>query len=111
MFKLLSDLSKALIEWYQGALATGGYPLVALLMAVESSILPVPSEAVIPFAAHKAYNTHEISLSLPGIVIAGMIGSWIGASVMYWASRLAGRPLVLHYGRYVLIGADKVEAA
>ena len=40
-----------LIEWYQGALATGGYWLVGLLMAIESSILPVPSEAVIPPAA------------------------------------------------------------
>lgn len=111
MFKVLSDLSTALIAWYKGALAKGGYPLVALLMAIESSILPVPSEAVIPPAAHMAYNTHEISLSLPGIVIAGMIGSWFGASVMYWASRFAGRPLVLRYGRYVLIGADKVQGA
>ena len=48
---------------------------------------------------------------MTGIVIAGTIGSWIGATVMYWVSRLAGRPLVLRYGRYVLITADKVEGA
>ena len=35
---------KALIDWYMGALETGGYPLIALLMAVESSIVPLPSE-------------------------------------------------------------------
>src|SRR5215471_12371628 len=111
MFKLLSDLSAALIAWYKGALVTGGYPLVALLMAIESSILPVPSEAVIPPAAHMSYNTHQISLSIPGIIIAGMIGSWLGATVMYWAARLGGRPLVMRYGRYVLISPEKVAGA
>ena len=53
MFKALIG---PLIEWYQGALATGGYWLVGLLMAIESSILPLPSEVVIPPAAHLAYT-------------------------------------------------------
>jgi membrane protein DedA with SNARE-associated domain len=38
-------------------------------------------------------------LSYAGIVIAGTLGSWIGATLMYWGARLAGRPLVLRYGR------------
>ena len=98
-----------LIDWYLNSLDTGGYPLIALLMAIESSILPLPSELVIPPAAHLAHT--KGNLSMTGIVIAGTIGSWIGATVMYWVSRLAGRPLVLRYGRYVLITADKVEGA
>jgi membrane protein DedA with SNARE-associated domain len=92
------------------ALGTGGYPLIALLMAIESSIVPLPSEVVIPPAAHLAYSG-QISLSMVGIVIAGTVGSWIGASVMYWASRLGGRPLVMRYGRYVFISPEKVEGA
>ena len=107
MFKALMG---PLINWYQGALASGGYAVVVLLMAIESSVLPVPSEAVIPPAAHLAY-THQISLSLPGLVIAGMIGSWLGATLMYWAARWAGRPLAIHYGRYVLITPQKIEGA
>jgi membrane protein DedA with SNARE-associated domain len=106
----LTELTRALVAWYQGALAKGGYPLVALLMAIESSILPVPSEAVIPPAAHLAY-THQIPLGLPGIVIAGMIGSWLGATVMYWVSRVGGRPLLLRYGRLVLVTPHKIEGA
>src|SRR5437899_1759363 len=98
-----------LIDWYLNSLDTGVYPLIALLMAIESSILPLPSELVIPPAAHLAHT--KGNLSMTGIVIAGTIGSWIGATVMYWVSRLAGRPLVLRYGRYVLITADKVEGA
>ena len=46
-----------------------------------------------------------------GIVVAGTIGSWLGATAMYWASRLAGRPLVLRYGRYVFITREKVQGA
>ncbi|HEX9047643.1 MAG TPA: DedA family protein [Verrucomicrobiae bacterium] len=99
-----------LIAWYLAALKTGGYPLIMLLMAIESSVLPLPSEFVIPPAAHLA-NTGQLPLTLWGIVLAGAIGSWLGASVMYWASRLAGRPLVLRYGKYVFIPPQKVEGA
>jgi membrane protein DedA with SNARE-associated domain len=98
-----------LISWYMATLDTGGYPLIALLMAVESSIAPLPSEFVIPPAAHLAHSQGRFSML--GIVCAGAIGSWIGATAMYWAARLAGRPLVLRYGRYILIPATKVERA
>jgi membrane protein DedA with SNARE-associated domain len=100
---------KGLIDWYMSALEDGGYPLIALLMAVESSIVPLPSEVVIPPAAHLAHTKGQFSLV--GIIIAGTIGSWLGASVMYWASRIAGRPLVLRYGRYFMISPEKVEGA
>ena len=97
--------------WYLGALKSFGYPLIVLLMAVESSIVPVPSELVIPPAAHWAYNTHEVPLALGGIVLAGILGSWLGASAMYWASRFAGRPLCMRYGKLVFISPEKIEGA
>ena len=101
---------KALIDWYLGALKTIGYPAVMLLMAIESSIVPLPSELVIPPAAHWAH-TGQLPLTVWGVVLAGTIGSWLGATVMYWVSRLAGRPLVLRYGRYIFIPPEKVEGA
>jgi len=101
---------KGLIEWYMATLKTGGYPIVALLMAIESSLVPLPSEVIIPPAAYLAH-TGQIPLSLAGIVIAGTVGSWLGATAMYWAARLGGRPLVMRYGRYVLIPPRKVEGA
>ena len=91
-------------------LQAGGYWLIALLMAIESSVLPLPSEVVIPPAAHLAY-TGQIPLSLAGIVIAGTLGSWLGATLMYWAARLAGRPLFLRYGKLILVTPDKIEGA
>jgi membrane protein DedA with SNARE-associated domain len=106
----MHQIIQTLSDWYSHALQTGGYPMVALMMAVESSIFPLPSEIVIPPAAHLA-ATGQIPLTLWGIVLAGTLGSWFGATLMYWASRIAGRPLVLHFGKYVFISAAKVEGA
>ena len=100
---------KGLIDWYLATLESGGYPGIVLLMAIESSILPLPSELVIPPAAHLAYTKGHLSMA--GIIVAGTLGSWLGATAMYWASRLAGRPLVLRYGRYAFITREKVEGA
>jgi membrane protein DedA with SNARE-associated domain len=99
-----------LIAWYLGTLKAGGYALIALLMAIESSVLPLPSELVIPPAAHLAH-TGQIPLSLAGIVIAGTLGSWFGATLMYWTARFAGRPLFLRYGKLILVTPDKLEGA
>lgn len=106
----MHQLIQSLTDWYSSALQTGGYPLIALLMAVESSIFPLPSEVVIPPAAHLAH-TGQLPLSLWGIALAGTVGSWFGASVMYWGSRWAGRPLVMRFGKYCLITPEKVEGA
>ena len=100
---------KALGDWYLSVLDVYGYPLIALLMAVESSVVPLPSELVIPPAAHLAHTTGRFSYW--GIVLAGTIGSWLGAAVMYWGSRWAGRPLVLRYGKFVFISPEKVAGA
>ena len=78
-------------------------------MALESTFVPIPSEVIIPPAAYIAHTQGQMSLL--GIVLAGTLGSWIGAAAMYWASRLAGRPLVLHFGRYVWISPEKIELA
>jgi membrane protein DedA with SNARE-associated domain len=91
----MHEMFMQLIAWYQHSLDKGGYWLVALLMAIESSIVPLPSELVIPFAAHLAHTQGKMTVT--GVVIAGALGSWVGATVMYWASRLAGRPLVMRY--------------
>ncbi|HUJ43252.1 MAG TPA: DedA family protein [Opitutaceae bacterium] len=93
----MHEMFRQLIDWYLHSLDKGGYWLVALLMAIESSVVPLPSEFVIPPAAHLAHTQGRMSVA--GVVIAGALGSWIGATIMYWASRLAGRPLVMRWAR------------
>lgn len=109
-----------LIDWYLRSLETGGYLLVALLMAIESSVVPLPSEVVIPPAAHLAWTGEGLAFlgfhfkgwsAQIGLVLAGAVGSWAGAAVMYWVSRLAGRPFVMRYGKYFFISPQKIEGA
>ncbi|HOW64254.1 MAG TPA: DedA family protein [Candidatus Paceibacterota bacterium] len=100
---------KGLIDWYLNTLETGGYPLIALLMAIESSIVPLPSEVIIPPAAHLAHTKGIMGMT--GIVIAGAIGSWIGATVMYAIARWGGRPLVMRYGYLILVTQEKLRGA
>ena len=115
----MKHLLQPLMDWYAATLQNGGFPLVALLMAMESSIVPLPSEVIIPPAAHLAWTTGLPLLgsqltgwpALIALVIASTIGSWVGASVMYWVSRLVGRPLILNFGGYMLIRPHKVEGA
>lgn len=105
----MHDLFKPLIEWYTHSLESGGYPLIVLLMFIESTFLPLPSELIIPPAAYLAYS--KGSMSITGIIIAGALGSWLGATAMYWTTRIAGRPLVLKFGKYFLVSPEKVEKA
>ena len=99
MLHSIHDWLPRLTEWYRQSLSSGGYPLIVLLMAAESSLIPLPSEMVIPFAAWVA--TRDGTMSVPGVVVAGTLGSWLGATAMYLASRAAGRPVLLAYGRWL----------
>src|SRR5437868_14218612 len=93
--------------WFDWVLH-GGYLGIIVLMAMESSIFPVPSEIVIPPAAFLAAQGQ---LSFAGVIIAGTVGSYLGSAITYWASRLIGRPLIVKYGRFVLIAPKKLEHA
>lgn len=107
---MLKKLLSPVLAWYLGALKTLGYPAILLLMLGESSFLPIPCEAIIPPAAYWAH-TNQLPLNCGGIVAVAVLGSWLGATIMYWLARTAGRPLVLRYGRFVLFPPEKLEAA
>ena len=81
-----------------------GYPGIFLMMAVESTVFPLPSEIVVPPAAYWAQQGH---LSFWGVVTAATLGSWFGSSVSYFVARSLGRPLLLRYGKYVLVPEKK----
>jgi len=85
-----------------------GYLGIILLMAMESSVVPIPSELVIPPAA---YYAAQGEMSFSGVLLAGTFGSWLGSAISYWVSHWVGRPLILRYGKYVLVGPSKLASA
>ena len=97
-----------LVEIWFGWVRDGGYWGIILLMAMESSVIPVPSEVVIPPAAFLAAQGR---LSLAGVVLAGTLGSYIGSAISYWVSLWVGRPLIARYGRFFFLSEDKVARA
>jgi len=105
----LSDLLHQFSDWYLSVLAQGGYWLIGALMALESTVVPIPSEVIIPPAAYLAHTQGQLSLA--GVVVAGTLGSWVGAAIMYWGSRWLGRPLVLRIGPYIGVAAAKLRLA
>jgi membrane protein DedA with SNARE-associated domain len=95
-----------LIHWLLETIGSLGYPGIFLLMAMESSIIPVPSELVMPPAG---YLIHQGRMDWLPAILSGSLGSLAGAYANYFASRFLGRPLILKYGRYVLIPPDKFQ--
>jgi len=97
-----------LLEIWFGWVKDGGYWAIIVLMAMESSIFPVPSEIVIPPAAFLAARG---DLSFTGVILAGTIGSYLGAAITYWVSRIVGRPVIQRFGKYFFVPPEKLERA
>lgn len=95
-----------LIQWLLDTIGAMGYPGIILLMAMESSIIPVPSELVLPPAGYLAFQG-KMSMTL--VILCGTFGSLIGAYANYFVCHYLGRPLILKYGKYVLIPPHKFE--
>ena len=77
---MLKHLFQPLLDWYQTALETGGFWVVGLLMTCESSVLPLPSESIIPLAASWSH-AGKIQVGLPAIVLAPLL--LLGVSVVF----------------------------
>jgi membrane protein DedA with SNARE-associated domain len=109
---MMHQLHELLHHWigvWLGWVEHSGYVGVVVLMAMESSIFPVPSEVVVPPAAIAAASGGK--MTIPGVIIAGTFGSWLGSAITYWVSLWVGRPLIQRWGKYVFISPEKLERA
>jgi membrane protein DedA with SNARE-associated domain len=101
---MLHDLIKLWFEWSRDM----GYLGVFLMMALESTIVPVPSEIIMPPAG---YWAQQGQMSLIGVILAGGFGSTFGSTLCYWFSRTLGRAVLLRYGKWILLPPDRLELA
>ncbi len=104
------EFFQSLFDWYMANL---NYFTVALLMAIESTFLPLPSEIVVPFAAYKA-GQGELNVFL--VIFFGTVGALCGSLINYALAYYLGRPIVYKFadskiGRMFLLSKDKVVHA
>lgn len=81
-----------------------GYAGVILLMALESSFVPFPSEVVVPPAGYLA-SLGQMNIFL--VILSGIIGSILGSLLNYWIASRFGRDFLLKYSKYFFINAEK----
>jgi len=92
-----------LINWLVTTIGSMGYTGIFLLMAMESSVIPIPSEIVMPPAG---YLVQQGRMNMGLVILSGTLGSLVGAYANYFAARFLGRRLLLRYGRYLWITED-----
>jgi membrane protein DedA with SNARE-associated domain len=102
----MSGAFEKFCEWLAATVLSIGYPGIVLLMAIESSFIPFPSELVMPPAG---YHIAQGNMSWAAVLASGIAGSLIGAYVNYFLAAHLGRPFFLKYGRYFLVKPQQIE--
>lgn len=106
------SIYSSVIDWYNHHL---NYGTITLLMTVESSFIPFPSELVVPPAAYKALQPNS-GLNVFLVVLFASIGALTGALINYYLAKFLGRPIIYRFaesrlGRFCLLSEEKVKKA
>jgi membrane protein DedA with SNARE-associated domain len=95
-----------LVLWIVGIVGKWGYPGIVVMMFLESSCFPFPSEVVMIPAG---YLAHQGQMNVWMAILMGVIGSWLGALFNYYLALALGRPLLLKWGKYLFISEKNFE--
>lgn len=106
------ELSRDLYFWLKDHMS---YPALILLMAMESSIIPLPSEVVVPPAAYFALQ-HDATLNIGMVIVTSTVGAYLGSIINYGVSVLLGRPIIYAFvdsrvGHLLRLNREKLEHA
>ncbi len=99
---------ESLAEWITSVMSALGYPGLVLMMALESMIAPVPSEVVMPFAG---FLVAEGRFTFLGATLASSLGTLLGSLAGYYMGKWGGYPLVLRFGKYLLLDKHHLDIA
>lgn len=100
------SITEIVIDEATQIISTGGYGAVGVLMAFESMIVPIPSEAVMPFAGFLIFQG---KFTFAGVIIASTMGSIAGSVLSYWIGRYAGRAFVDRFGKYLFLNHHHLD--
>src|SRR5665213_422768 len=105
---ILKGMSQKLIALIVSLIASGGYASVAVLMAIQSACIPIPSEVIMPLAGYALAHTQ---MQLIILATVASLASNIGSIPAYWIGAKGGRPMVERYGSYVLLSKRDLDMA
>ena len=105
---MIDTILQGLINWIESVITALGPWGIALLMAIESCNIPLPSEAILPFAG---YLVSKGVFSIHTAAIYGAIGCVIGSVPSYYLGYFGGRKFIEKYGKYFLISKHDLEIA
>ena len=118
---MLDFIDREVIPFVLAMYDAVGYVGVALAVALETIVAPIPSEVILPMAGWKVSQSAAdasvlepltgLPWNIPLAVTLATVGSVVGAVVGYYIGAWGGRPLLDRYGRYVGIGATIVSSA
>jgi len=104
----VTSIIDIVVQWATHLIGAWGLPAVFFLMLLESACIPVPSEAIMPFAG---FAVSEGTLTFVGIVVAGVAGNLVGSWIAYAVGYYGGRPFIDRWGRYVLLRPHHLDTA
>ncbi|TAL48309.1 DedA family protein [archaeon] len=108
---MITGFAALLTDYVNNLVYTAGYFGIFLAALLETVFPPIPSELVIPTAGYLAYTLGLGYIGLVGMILSGTLGATVGATIIYFMARKAGRFFVIKYGRYMLISESKLAAA
>jgi membrane protein DedA with SNARE-associated domain len=103
---ILADLFGFIGSFALSTISQLGYVGIFFLMMLESMILPVPSEFVMPFAG---FLVAQGSFNVIYVILASTLGSITGSLIFYYIGKTGGHTLVQRYGKYVLVDTEDVK--
>jgi membrane protein DedA with SNARE-associated domain len=110
--RAMEEIELRVLEFVRDTYNMMGWPGVVMLMAIESTSIPLPSEVIMPLSGWMLIR--DKGLSAAYVVMAGFygaLGSTIGSVAMYWLGLWGGRPFLQKYGKYLLISNRDIDAA
>lgn len=103
---LIHDILSQVGQMALGLISSFGYAGVFVLMMLESMIMPVPSELVMPFAG---FLIADRRFTFLGVLLASSLGSIVGSLISYYIGYYGGNKFVLKFGKYLLLDEDDLK--
>ena len=106
------SIIETIVLWVISVISTLGYPGIFALMALESALIPIPSEVIMPFSGFLvSQGRFDLALVILAGALGNLFGSWLAYGLGYWGHERLVKKLVAKYGKFILLTEDEFDSA